>query len=173
MSRHWLLLRGTEKEEVRRSVSGITAAKKQDSLLIRLRGKRHIERRPKKKAKEMTKERNKMNNRRKTDTGRPIDHQPDKLSTHHFCLFQHYCLRAAASAADLERVVLAELEETKTPGAVRRNRARRLPSSIRKASASRMSETAQPVTPEMLFRIGSMNKSIPRYARLTRGGKER
>ena len=72
-------------------------------------------------------------------------------------------LLAAPSAAqqsryaELERVVQAELEETKTPGAVV---AIVQGDSIvyQKGFGVSNVETAQPVTPEMLFRIGSMTK---------------
>jgi len=59
--------------------------------------------------------------------------------------------------AELERVVLAELEETKTPGAVV---AIVQGDAIvyQKGFGVSHVETAQPVTPEMLFRIGSMTK---------------
>lgn len=59
--------------------------------------------------------------------------------------------------AELERVVLAELEETKTPGAVV---AIVQGDAIvyQKGFGVSNVETAQPVAPEMLFRIGSMTK---------------
>src|SRR5215510_3971163 len=64
---------------------------------------------------------------------------------------------SAARFAELERVVLAELEETKTPGAVV---AIVQGDTIvyQKGFGVSNVETAQAVTPEMLFRIGSMTK---------------
>jgi CubicO group peptidase (beta-lactamase class C family) len=62
-----------------------------------------------------------------------------------------------ARFAELERVVLAELEETKTPGVVV---ALVQGETIiyQKGFGVANVETAQPVAPEMLFRIGSMTK---------------
>jgi CubicO group peptidase (beta-lactamase class C family) len=59
--------------------------------------------------------------------------------------------------AELERVVLAELEETKTPGAIVAIVQGETIVYQKGFGVSNM-ETAQPVAPEMLFRIGSMTK---------------
>lgn len=59
--------------------------------------------------------------------------------------------------AELERVVLAELEETKTPGAVVAI-VQGETIVYQKGFGVSNVETAQPVAPEMLFRIGSMTK---------------
>lgn len=58
---------------------------------------------------------------------------------------------------ELERVVMAELEETKTPGAVVAI-VQGAAIVYQKGFGVSNVETAQPVTPEMLFRIGSMTK---------------
>ncbi len=63
----------------------------------------------------------------------------------------------AARFAELERVVLAELEETKTPGAVVAI-VQGETIIYQKGFGVANVETAHPVTPEMLFRIGSMTK---------------
>lgn len=62
-----------------------------------------------------------------------------------------------ARFAELERVVLAELEETKTPGAVVAI-VQGETIVYQKGFGVANVETAQAVTPEMLFRIGSMTK---------------
>ena len=59
--------------------------------------------------------------------------------------------------AELERVVLAELEETKTPGAVVAI-VQGETIVYQKGFGVSNIETAQPVAPDMLFRIGSMTK---------------
>jgi len=59
--------------------------------------------------------------------------------------------------AELERMVLAELEETKTPGAIVAIVQGETIVYQKGFGVSNM-ETAQPVAPEMLFRIGSMTK---------------
>src|SRR5262245_3364665 len=59
--------------------------------------------------------------------------------------------------AELERVVLAELEETKTPGAVVAI-VQGETIVYKKGFGVSNVETAQAVTPDMLFRIGSMTK---------------